>query len=312
MGHFHQPVLLEEVLEALALKPKGVYVDGTLGTGGHALAIGKRLDKDGLLIGLDVDEEAIKVASQRLRSLHCEWRVFKKSYADVNALLDSLNIPGVDGILLDLGMSSFQLEHSGRGFSFSRDEPLDMRMDPGSSGPTASDLVNSLSEKELEDLLRQYGEERYARRISKKIVQIRYKAPIKTSSQLASLVRAIYLQPRGPIPRHPATRTFQALRIAVNRELENLELFLERAPDVLKHGARLVILTYHSLEDRIVKQRFASWEKGCTCPPDFPQCVCGKMPVMKRIFKKAKRPSKKEVILNPRARSAILRAAERV
>ncbi len=312
MGRFHQPVLLEEVLDALALKPRGVYVDGTLGTGGHALAIGNRLDRDGLLIGLDVDEEAVEVATRRLETLQCKWRVFKKSYADIDALLDSLNIAGVDGIVLDLGMSSFQLDQSGRGFSFSRDEPLDMRMDPSSSSPTAADLVNSLSEKELEDLLRHYGEERYARRISKKIVESRYKAPIRTSSQLASLVRAVYPQPRGPVPRHPATRTFQALRIAVNRELENLESFLERAPDVLKQGGRLVILTYHSLEDRVVKQRFASWEKGCTCPPDFPQCVCGKRPLMKRVFKKAKRPDKKEVISNPRARSAILRAAERV
>ena len=312
---------MEEVLDALALKPEGIYVDGTLGTGGHALAIGERLSENGLLIGLDVDPEAIKIAAERLESLPCRWEIFKKSYADIDALLNSLNIPIVDGIVLDLGMSSFQLDFSGRGFSFSREEPLDMRMDPEEDRLTAADLVNSLNQKELENLLRRYGEERYARRISRAIVEARDKAPIKTSSQLASLVRAIYpprLTPhgrwesRGPMPKHPATRTFQALRIAVNRELENLEAFLSTAPNLLKPGGRLVVLSYHSLEDRLVKKTMVSWEKRCTCPPDLPYCVCGRKPIMKRVYKKPRRPSEEEKARNPRARSAILRAAERV
>jgi len=312
LGHYHQPVLLEEVLAALAIRPQGIYVDGTLGTGGHALAIGQRLGQNGLLIGLDVDPEAIEIAKDRLQGLRCQWKIFKSNYAEVASLLADLDIIGVDGVLLDLGMSSLQLDYSGRGFSFSRDEPLDMRMDPEGTNPDAADLINSLSERELENLLRRYGEERHAKRIAKAIVKARSEAPIKTSSQLAALVRAVYPPARGPVARHPATRTFQALRIAVNRELENLESFLKQVPDVIRQGGRVVVLTYHSLEDRIVKQTMAFWEKGCTCPPDFPHCVCGKKATMRRIFKKAKRPSKEEVSKNPRARSAILRAAERV
>ena len=299
-------------MAALAVRPGGVYVDGTIGTGGHALAIGQRLGQGGLLIGLDVDPDAIELAKGRLQGLECRWRVFKSSYADTDSVLEDLGISSVDGLLLDLGMSSLQLDYSGRGFSFLRDEPLDMRMDPDRGNPDAAYLINSLSEKELEKLLRRYGQERYAKRISKAIVMARQKAPIKTSSQLAALVRAVYPRSRGPKTKHPATRTFQALRIAVNRELENLESFLEKAPELLRQGGRLVILTYHSLEDRLVKQTMVSWEKGCTCPPKLPYCVCGKAPIMRRVYKKAKRPSRRELSLNPRARSAILRAAERV
>lgn len=292
--------------------PDGVYVDATLGTGGHSMAIGQRLGGKGLLIGLDVDTGAIELATSRLRGLACRWKVVKRNYSELDSVLDELGVNFADGILLDLGMSSFQLEHSGRGFSFLRDEPLDMKMDPECAGPSAADLVNTLSRDELENLLKCYGEERHARHIANAIVQARAKAPIQTTLQLASLVSAVCPQPRGAMLRHPATRTFQALRIAVNRELENLETFLAKVPDLLGPGGRLVVLSYHSLEDRIVKRTMASWEKGCTCPPSFPKCVCGKTPLMKRVYKKAKRPSEAERDKNPRARSAILRAAERI
>jgi len=312
LGHYHQPVLLEEVLAALAIKPGGVYVDGTIGTGGHALAIGQRLGQGGELIGLDVDPDAIELAKERLQRLGCRWKVFRCNYTQIDSALGELGIEDVDGVLLDLGMSSLQLDYSGRGFSFLRDEPLDMRMDPHTGDPNAAYLINSLGEKELEKLLRRYGEERYAKRISKAIVKARHKAPIKTSSQLAALVRAVYPRSKGPTTKHPATRTFQALRIAVNKELENLESFLEKAPGLLRQGGRLVILTYHSLEDRLVKHTMVSWERACTCPPQLPYCICGRTPIMRRVYKKAKRPGRQEVSLNPRARSAILRVAERV
>jgi len=308
----HEPVLVKEVLRALAIRPEGIYVDGTLGTGGHGLAMGQRLGPEGMLIALDVDPTAIQVAKERLKDLVCRREITKASYANLDEVLLGLGITKVDGVFLDLGMSSFQLDYSGRGFSFLRDEPLDMRMDPDEGDITAAYLLNTLSQQELEDLLRRYGEERKAKRISKAIIQARSRAPIETSSQLASLVRSVYPKPRGPVYRHPATRTFQALRIAVNRELDNLKTFLEKVPELLKPGGRVVILSYHSLEDRMVKQAMVSWEKGCICPPDFPQCVCGRSPLLKRLYRKAKRPSQAEMEENPRARSAILRAAERV
>ncbi|RLB42514.1 MAG: 16S rRNA (cytosine(1402)-N(4))-methyltransferase [Deltaproteobacteria bacterium] len=312
MGQYHEPVLLDEVLLALDIKKEGVYVDATLGTGGHSLAIGHKLGRNGLLVGLDIDPAAIALAKQRLAPLKCRSEVIKRNYVGLDSVLADLGIQGADGILLDLGMSSFQLEHSRRGFSFLRDEPLDMRMDPEGQGPSAADLVNTLKEDELEDLLRRYGEERRARQISRAIVRARVKAPITTSSHLASLVCAVCPQSRRGTLRHPATRTFQALRIAVNKELDNLEIFLKKVPDLLRPKGRLVVLSYHSLEDRLVKQAMSAWERGCTCPPDFPQCVCGKRPVMKRVYKKAKRPGEKEKARNPKARSAILRAAERI
>ncbi|HDM10251.1 MAG: 16S rRNA (cytosine(1402)-N(4))-methyltransferase RsmH [Deltaproteobacteria bacterium] len=312
MGHYHEPVLLNEVLIALAVKKEGVYVDATLGTGGHSVAIGGQLGDNGLLIGLDVDTGAIELANERLKALKCRYKVFNRSYVELDSVLVDCGIDCADGILLDLGMSSFQLEGSGRGFSFLRDEPLDMRMNPVAKGPSAADLVNTLREDELEDLLRRYGEERRAKRISRAIIRARSKTPIQTSLQLASLVSAVCPRPKGGMLKHPATRTFQALRIAVNRELENLQAFLKKAPDFFGPGGRLVILSYHSVEDRIVKQAMVSWEKGCTCPPDFPRCVCGKRPVMRRVYRRAKRPTEDEKARNPRSRSAILRAAERI
>ncbi|MCK4792950.1 MAG: 16S rRNA (cytosine(1402)-N(4))-methyltransferase RsmH, partial [Desulfobacteraceae bacterium] len=237
--------------------------------------------------------------------------VISASYADLDQVLMELAIEKVDGVLLDLGMSSYQLEESGRGFSFLRDEPLDMRMDPEDE-ITARHLINSLSPKELESILKKYGEERRARSIVRAIVRAREKEPIETSSRLADLIKSVSPPSYGSKARHPATRTFQALRVAVNKELQNIEVFLNKIPHLLAKGGRLVILSYHSLEDRCIKKAMFDWEKVCTCPPDFPQCVCGKVPMFKRLFKKGLKPDKREIDENPRARSAVMRAAERI
>ncbi|MCJ7594997.1 MAG: 16S rRNA (cytosine(1402)-N(4))-methyltransferase RsmH, partial [Desulfobacterales bacterium] len=235
----------------------------------------------------------------------------KAGYSEIDEVLGSLDLERVHGILLDLGMSTYQLEHSGRGFSFGRDEPLDMRMDVD-EGLTAEHLINSLSARELEGVLRNYGEEKGARRIAKSIERERKKGPIRSSLQLANLIQSITPPSKRAGGRHPATRTFQALRIAVNRELGNLERFLEKAPSVLLKGGRLVVLSYHSLEDRLVKRAMTDWERDCLCPPDFPVCKCGKVPLLKRLNRKGIKPSQEEIDDNPRARSATLRAAERI
>lgn len=236
--------------------------------------------------------------------------MIRENFADLDKVLKDLETDEVDGVLLDLGMSSYQLQESGRGFSFSRDEPLDMRMDPDDT-PTARDLVNELSSKELERIFRTYGEERQAKRIARAIVNSRSQQPIESSSQLAILVQSALPAPRRFRAKHPATQTFQALRIAVNRELQNLEIFLNKAPLLLAKGGRLAILSYHSLEDRLVKQAMLYWEKGCTCPPDLPRCVCGKIQLFRRLFKRGLKPPPEEIQENPRARSATLRVAER-
>lgn len=290
--------------------PDGVYVDGTVGTGGHSLAIGMRLAGRGRLICLDRDPDAVIVSRKRLKFLGGGLSVIRENFADLDKVLKDLETDEVDGVLLDLGMSSYQLQESGRGFSFSRDEPLDMRMDPDDT-PTARDLVNELSSKELERIFRTYGEERQAKRIARAIVNSRSQQPIESSSQLAILVQSALPAPRRFRAKHPATQTFQALRIAVNRELQNLEIFLNKAPLLLAKGGRLAILSYHSLEDRLVKQAMLYWEKGCTCPPDLPRCVCGKIQLFRRLFKRGLKPPPEEIQENPRARSATLRVAER-
>ncbi len=307
----HEPVLVREVLDSLTINPGGIYVDGTVGPGGHSWQIGKRLNKEGLLICLDIDPGALEFARKRLSSLSCQVRAIKESYSRLGNVLNELGLEKVDGILVDLGMSSYQLEESGRGFSFSKDEPLDMRMDP-ENRVTAAGLLNSLSLRDLEDIFRIYGEEKRARTIAKAIVNTRKKAPITRASQLAELIESLFPRSPGRSLKHPATKTFQALRIAVNKELENLNEFLDSVPEWIKTGGRLVILSYHSLEDRLVKQAMMQWEKGCICPPRFPQCVCGQKPLFKRVYKKAVRPQPSEIKKNPRARSAILRAAERI
>ncbi len=303
--------MANKVVGYLVTLSDGIYVDGTVGSGGHGEAIGRAILSKGHLICLDRDSAAIRLSKERLSPLREGVTVIKANYAGLNEVLDDLGFEKVNGIFLDLGVSSYQLEQSGRGFSFNRDEPLDMRMDPDDE-VSAHQLVNSLTMKELEKILRKYGEERRAKSIVKAINRERKKKPIDSSLRLADLIQTVVPPSHRPGAKHPATRTFQALRIVVNRELENLESFLEKVPPLLVKGGRLVILSYHSLEDRLVKQSMADWERGCTCPPDLPRCSCGKIPLFKRVYKKGLKPVQREVAENPRARSATLRAAERI
>jgi 16S rRNA (cytosine1402-N4)-methyltransferase len=307
----HRPVLVQTVLEDLVTTLDGTYIDGTVGSGGHSEAIGRRLQGRGRLLCLDRDSEALRISRQRLSFLGESVRFIKANYGVADRVLRDLGWGRVHGILLDLGMSGFQLEQSGRGFSFYRDEPLDMRMDPD-AGVTAEHLIQVLSEKELEEVFRQYGEERRARAIARRIGQERKTKPIRSSLHLARLVESVVPRPRRPGAKHPATRTFQALRIAVNEELEHLASFLDKSPSLLAGNGRLVILSYHSLEDRMVKQAMMDWERGCQCPPSLPKCCCGKEPLFKRLHKRGVRPDPREIEENPRARSAVLRAAERI
>jgi 16S rRNA (cytosine1402-N4)-methyltransferase len=302
---------VQEVLRDLITAPDGFYIDGTVGSGGHSEAIGRRIQGRGHLLCLDRDPEAIRISKQRLAFLGERVRVVRANYSDVNKVIGDLGWREVHGILLDLGMSSFQLEQSGRGFSFYRDEPLDMRMDPD-AGITAEHLIHRLSEKDLEAILWKYGEETRARAIARRITQERRVTPITSSRHLASLIESAVPRSYRPGAKHPATRTFQALRIAVNKELEHLASFLDQCPSLLDEGGRVVVLSYHSLEDRAVKQTMMQWEKGCECPPTLPQCCCGKTQLFRRLHKKGIKPDPKEIDENPSARSAVLRAAERI
>ncbi|MBW1805580.1 MAG: 16S rRNA (cytosine(1402)-N(4))-methyltransferase RsmH [Deltaproteobacteria bacterium] len=307
----HQPVMVNEVIKALVTDPDGIYVDGTVGSGGHSEAIGEEISSKGHLICLDRDSEAIGISRDRLGFLGERATLIHANFAAMDEALEGLGVGKVNGILLDLGMSSYQIDQSGRGFSFNRDEPLDMRMDQDEE-TTAEQIVNCFSTREIEGILREYGEERRARSLARKIVRERRKQRIQSSLHLADLTRSVIPPSRRPGAKDPATRTFQALRIAVNREMDSLKTFLERAPALIGRGGRLVFLSYHSLEDRQVKQAMAVWEKGCTCPPDIPVCACGKSPLFKRLSRKGTKPDGKEIGENPRARSAIMRAAERI
>jgi 16S rRNA (cytosine1402-N4)-methyltransferase len=307
----HRPVLVREAVDLLVSDAEGTYVDGTVGTGGHSLEIGNRLAQGGRLICLDRDPDAVRLSRERLSSLEDKVQVIRANYRDLDQVLSGMGVKEVNGVLLDLGMSSLQLERSGRGFSFSREEPLDMRMDPDGE-VTAWKLINELPQKELEEILGKYGEERKGRLIARGIVRERKKVSIETSDQLADLIASIIPRYRRSAARHPATRTFQALRIAVNGELDNLEDFLRKIPSWVRKGGRLVVLSYHSLEDRLVKQAMKNWEDRCTCSPDMPYCTCRKVPLFRRLTKKGIKPDEQEIEENPRARSAILRAAERV
>ncbi len=311
MEYPHQPVLVHEVVKNLCHIPDGVYADGTVGSAGHSLAIGKSLTGNGRLVCLDRDPGAVGLSRKRLAFLGNSVSVIQANYADLDKVLKDLGLKALDGALLDLGMSSFQLEKSGRGFSFNRDEPLDMRMDPDDE-ITAHQLVNNLPQRDLERILRDYGEERKARLIARAIVQAREKKSIETSFQLAGVIKSALPTTHRFRAKHPATQTFQALRIAVNRELQNIDTFLGKIPSLMAKKGRLVVLSYHSLEDRLVKRAMMHWEKTCTCPPDFPQCVCGKTALFRRLVKKGIKPSPEELEENPRARSAVLRAAERI
>ncbi len=307
----HRPVLLQEVIRDLVTVRDGIYVDGTVGNGGHSEAIGKKIRSKGRLICLDRDSEAVRLSRERLSPLGDRITVVKGNYAELREVLKGLGVEKVHGILLDLGISSYQLEKSGRGFSFNRNEPLDMRMDLDDK-LTAHQIINTLSPRELEKIFRDYGEEERAKKIVKAIERERRKRPIDSSLHLANLIQSVipFSHRRGA--RHPATRTFQALRIAVNRELENLKALLYRVPPLVTKGGRLAIISYHSLEDRIVKQAMMNWEKGCICPPDLPECRCGKIPLFMRLHKRGIKPARQEIETNPRARSAILRTAERI
>ena len=309
--------MVQEVVRYLVTDTHGIYVDGTVGFGGHSEAIGKEIGPEGRLICLDRDSEALRVSTDRLLPLGERVTVIKANYAGLKDVLETLGVKKVTGILLDLGVSSYQIEGSGRGFSFIRDEPLDMRMDPDDQ-VTAEHLVNGLPLNELTKIFREYGEERKAMSIAKRIERERKKKPIRSSLELARLVKSTVGPNRRkgkhrPAARlHPATRVFQALRIAINRELDNLSAFLEGVPPLISGGGRLVVLSYHSLETRLVKRAMIDWEKGCRCPPDLPECVCGRAPLFSRVHKKGRKSGKDEITRNPRARSAIMRVAQRV
>lgn len=308
MEFSHKPVLFAETVEALQIKPNGIYVDGTAGGGGHSAAIAARLSESGRLICIDQDPDAIAVLQERIGGLP-QVTIVQENFARIDSVLSSLELPGADGILIDLGVSSHQLDTPERGFSFHTDAPLDMRM--SQQGPTAAELINTLDERSLTRILSEYGEERYARSIARNIVRTREQEPMKTTLQLAELVKASMPAAARREGGHPARRTFQALRIAVNGELDMLSAGLDAMFERLNPGGRLAAITFHSLEDRMVKQRFASWCEGCICPPDFPVCVCGRTPRARLPFK-VKGPSAQELEANPRSRSAKLRVVEKL
>ncbi len=312
MPYKHIPVMLSQTVDYLNCKPGKIYVDCTLGGSGHARAICEKIVPDGILIGIDQDPDAINNAKKVLKQFEQNIRLFQKNYIYLPEVLRQSDIDFVDGILLDLGISLHQLESSGRGFSFKKDEPLDMRMNPA-SGPKAEDLVNRMNKSELKKIFQKYGEERQAGRIAEKIVLQRRQKPIKTSAQLAGIVCDAKFITRFDKHRiHPATKVFMSLRIAVNKELENLEQFMKGISDLLNPGGRLCVISFHSLEDRIVKQGMKYMEKACECPPDFPVCICKKEKTVRILTKRVERPLPDEIAMNPMARSAKLRVVERV
>jgi len=311
MAYQHIPAMPQEVLHYLDCKPGRAYIDGTLGGGGHAELICERIKPDGTLIGIDQDADAIENARARLQPYKDIVRLYHGSFTEIPRFLEQTGIAAADGILLDLGISQHHLEASGRGFSFQKDEPLDMRMDVRRA-ETAADIVNSLTEPELIRLFRDYGDERWSKPISRRIIAARKKQPIDTSRQLAEIVSAaVPARYRKTQQIHPATRVFMALRIAVNNELDRIRQFMEEMLDWLNPGGRVCVLSFHSGEDRIVKQQLKKLATGCICPPKLPVCACGRKPSVRILTKKALRPGVAEVAANPMARSTRLRAAER-
>lgn len=307
----HQPVMVDEVVRFLITNPGGIYIDGTVGTGGHSLEIAKSLAPAGRLICLDIDHASVEVARERLSQFAENVTLFRESYVAIDTVLAELGVERVSGILLDLGISSYQLESSGRGFSFQKDELLDMRMDQ-EKRVSAGDLVNSSSTENLQGILWDYGEERWAKRIARAIVEERQKNPIRSTLQLARIVERTIPGRYHPRKIHPATRIFQALRIAVNGELQNLADFLKMAPSTLVQGGRLVMISYHSLEDRLVKQALQQWEGKAVYPRKLPVIHTPGKPLMRAVRKRALRPSQAEVETNPRSRSAVMRVVERM
>ena len=306
----HRPVLLDECIENLKIRPDGVYLDGTLGRAGHSREIAKRLTT-GRLICVDRDDAALEAAKERLADWMDRVTLVHSNFDQVGDIVADLGLPGVDGMLFDLGVSSPQLDDGARGFSYMADAPLDMRMDR-SEGLTAADVVNTWPQEELKRILFQYGEERYAPLIAAAIVRRRQERPIRTTLELVDVIKSAMPGKALKEKQHPAKRSFQAIRIAVNDELARVERMLKGAVPKLNRGGRLAVITFHSLEDRIVKSGLAEFAKGCTCPPDFPVCVCGKTPDVKLINKKPILPTEREVEENPRARSAKLRVAEKL
>ncbi len=310
MDFKHVSVLYDECIDNLNIDPDGIYVDGTLGGGGHSSGICQKLSERGTLIGIDRDRDALNAAEKRLEPYRCNKIFVQSNYSDIKNVLDQLGIDEIDGALLDLGVSSFQLDNSERGFSYMQDAPLDMRMSQDDSF-TAYDVVNTYSEKELFNIIKTYGEEKWASRISKFIVQARKEGPVETTGQLVDIIKAAIpagARRDGP---HPAKRSFQAIRIEVNDELGQLERAVEEFCDVLADKGRLCIITFHSLEDRIVKNIFNTRANPCTCPKEFPVCVCGKVADIRKVTGKPILPTDEEIEVNPRSRSAKLRVAEK-
>lgn len=306
----HRSVLLEETIEGLNIKPDGIYLDGTLGGGGHAYEVCKRLNENGRFIGIDQDADAINAASKRLEEFGDQVTIIRNNYCNARQALHDIGVDKVDGIVLDLGVSSYQLDTVERGFTYKYDTALDMRMDQRQS-LTARDIVNEYSEKELYRIIKEYGEDQFAKNIAKHIVIAREEKPIETTFELNELIKAAIPAKMRATGGHPSKRTFQAIRIECNHELEVLRNSLDDMIEMLNPGGRLCIITFHSLEDRIVKNIYREKENPCTCPPDFPVCVCGKQPLGKATPRKPILPGKEELEVNSRSKSAKLRVFER-
>ena len=307
----HKSVLLEETIRNLKVKPDGIYVDGTLGGGGHAYEVCRQLSAKGSLIGIDQDEAAIEAAGERLQEFGDRVTIIRSNYCNMKKELQKIGITSVDGITLDLGVSSFQLDNAERGFTYREDVPLDMRMDQRGSR-TARDIVNTYTENELYRVLRDYGEEKFAKKIARNICTARTDKPIETTGELIELIKQSIPMKMRAVGGHPAKKTFQAIRIELNQELEVFRNSLDDMIELLNDGGRICIITFHSLEDRIVKTIFKRNENPCTCPPDFPVCVCGKMSMGKVITRKPILPNEEEIAENKRSKSAKLRVFERI
>lgn len=310
MAFQHTSVLLHETVDGLNIRPDGIYVDATLGGGGHAFQVCSRLNSKGRFIGIDQDAAAIEAASARLSAFGEKVTIIRSNYCDMKARLQEIGIDKVDGIMIDLGVSSYQLDTADRGFSYRMDAPLDMRMDQRQT-MTAKDIVNTYSEMELFHVIRDYGEDRFAKNIAKHIVAERQKSPIETTGQLVEIIRQSIPMKVQKTTGHPAKRTFQAIRIELNRELDVLKDTLDDMIDLLNPGGRLCVITFHSLEDRIVKSNFRRNENPCTCPSDFPVCVCGKVSKGRVVTRKPILPGEEELEVNSRSKSAKLRIFER-
>ena len=310
MSFNHVTVLLKETVEGLNIKPKGIYVDGTLGGGGHSFQVLQKLEDGGMLIGVDQDQDALNAATKRLGIFGERFRPVHSNFSDIKTVLEELGIDKIDGMMMDLGVSSYQLDEAERGFSYMQDGKLDMRMNQKSDF-TAYDIINGYEERELFKVIKDYGEENWASRIAKFIVEARKNKPIETTFELVEIIKAaIPAKARAEGP-HPAKRTFQAIRIEVNDELKIIERTVKDAVDAMNPGGRLCIITFHSLEDRIVKNAYRDLAQGCTCPPELPVCVCNGKPIVKVITRKPILPSDEEIENNPRARSAKLRICEK-